>query len=63
MDLGEFRLIRVISRIGKRLKVEVSNFCGNLNPEECINWINDMEDHFEYEEIKDPKRVNLKNTN
>jgi hypothetical protein len=49
MDPGEFRLIRAISKIGKRPKVEVSNFFRNLNPKELIDWINDMEEYFEYE--------------
>jgi hypothetical protein len=57
MDLGEVRLIRAISKIGKRSKVEVSNFSRNLNLEELIDWINNMEEYFEYEEIEDPERV------
>jgi hypothetical protein len=57
MDLGEIKLIRAISKIGKRLKVEVSSFSGNFNLEESINWINDMEEYFKYEEIKYLERV------
>jgi hypothetical protein len=57
MDPREVRLIRAILKIGKRPKVEVSNFSRNLNLEELINWINDMEEYFKYEEIEDPERV------
>jgi hypothetical protein len=37
MDLGEVRLIRAIFKIGKRPKVEVSNFSRNFNQEELID--------------------------
>ena len=30
---------------------------GNLNPDELIDWINELEEYFEYEDIKDPDRV------
>ena len=33
------------------------HFSGNLNPEELINWINELEEYFEYEEIEDLDRV------
>lgn len=29
----------------------------NMNPKEAIDWINDMKEYFEYEEIEDPERV------
>ena len=29
----------------------------NLNLEELINWINELEEYFEYEDIDDPDRV------
>ena len=32
---------------------------GNLNPEELIDWINELEEYFEYEDIEDPNRVKL----
>jgi hypothetical protein len=51
MDPREVRLIRATSKIGKRPKVEISIFSRNLNLEELIDWIKDMEECFEYEEI------------
>ena len=53
----EERLFRAISKIGKRPKFEVPTFSGNLNPEELIDWINELEEYFEYEDIDDPDRV------
>ena len=32
-------------------------FLGNLNPNELIDWINELEEYFEYEDIGDPHRV------
>jgi hypothetical protein len=32
-----------------------------MNPEELINWINGMEEYFEYEEIEDLERVKYTN--
>ena len=36
---------------------EVPTFLGKLNPKEMIDWTNELEDYFEYEEIEDPDRV------
>ena len=32
-------------------------FFGNLNPDELIDWINELEEYFEYKDIKDLDRV------
>ena len=54
------------SRLGSQLKLkhkmEVSNFLGTLNPEGLINWIGELEDYFELEDIEDPLRVRLTKT-
>ena len=57
LNLEEERLFRAISKIGKRPKFEVPTFLGNLNLEELINWINELQEYFEYEHIEDPNRV------
>ena len=57
LNLEEERLFKAISKIGKRPKFEVPTFLGNLNPEELIDWINELEEYFEYEGIEDPHRV------
>ena len=40
-------------------RLEVSNFAGILNPEELIDWINEMNKCFDYEEMGEEKRVKL----
>ena len=57
LDLEEERLFRAISKFGKRPKFEVPTLSKNLNPEEVIDWINELEEYFEYEDIMDPDRV------
>ena len=37
-------------------------FSGNLNPNELIDWINELEEYFENEDIKDPDRVKYAKT-
>ena len=57
MNPNEERLFKALTKIGKRSRFEVPTFSGKLNPEELIDWINELEEYFEYEEIEDPDRV------
>ena len=57
LNLEEEKLFKAIAKIGKRPMFDVPAFLGNLNPEELINWINELEEYFEYEEIEDLDRV------
>ena len=54
--------MRAMSKIGKRPKIKVSTFVGSLRPEELIDWINEMDEYFEYEEVEDPDRVRFAKT-
>ena len=40
-----------------RPRLEVSAFAGGLNLEELIDWINEMNKCFDYEEMGEEKRV------
>ena len=54
------------ARPGSQLKIkhkmQVSNFLGTLNPEDLIDWIGELKDYFELEDIEDPLRVRLEQT-
>ena len=50
-------IFRAISKLGKRPKIDVGIFLGNLKPDELIDWINELEEYFEYEDIRNPYRV------
>ena len=36
---------------------DVSNYSGSFNLEELVDWINDMENLFDYEEMNDENKV------
>ena len=57
MNQVEERLFRAITKFGKRPTIVVGVFSGNLKPDELIDWINELEEYFEYEDIRDPDRV------
>ena len=53
----EERLFKALTKIVKRHKFKVPTFSGNINLEELIDWINELEEYFQYKEIKDLNRV------
>jgi hypothetical protein len=57
LNHAEERLFRAITKFGKRPTIEVGVFSRNLKPDELIDWINELEEYFEYEDIRDPDRV------
>ena len=57
MNPEEEKLFKAITKIGNKTKFDVPIFLGNLNPKELIDWINELEEYFEYEEIGDLDRV------
>ena len=57
LNLEEENIFKAITKIGKRPKFNVPTFLGNLNPKELIDWINELEEYFEYEEIEDLNRI------
>lgn len=61
LNTKEVWIFKAIANIGKRPKFDVPTFLRNLNLDELINWINELEEYFEYEEIEDPDRVTFKN--
>lgn len=57
LNREEEMVFSAIAKMGKRPKLEVPVFSGNLNPDELINWNNELEEYFEYEDIEDPDRI------
>ncbi|XP_059071728.1 uncharacterized protein LOC131869516 [Cryptomeria japonica] len=58
-DEREDRFLRAVAQASRVHKVEVLNFSKMLNPKDLIDWIEELEDYFEFEDIKDPQRVQL----
>ncbi len=46
-------LIKLLTKVKFRLKMEVSLYDGNLNVEEFLNWINTLDKYFDYEGLED----------
>jgi hypothetical protein len=50
-------LLRAVSRLGGRAKIEVPMYEGNLDVEELLYWIRSMDKYFEYEDVDEEIRV------
>ena len=57
---GQFARPR--SQLKLKHKIKISNFLDTLNLEDLIDWIGELEDYFELEDIEDPLRVRLAQT-
>ena len=51
------KFFQAISKIGKRTKFDIFTFLENINLEKLIDWINEIEMYFEYEDIEDLDRI------
>ena len=51
------RLLSTVLGSAVKPRIEVSSFAGGLNPEELVDWINEMNKCFDYEEISEDKKV------
>jgi hypothetical protein len=47
----------LVKKDGSRPKMEVPMYNGNMNVEILLDWINAMEQYFNYEDIDDKKKV------
>ena len=52
-------LLRTVPGSAVKPRIEVSSFAGGLNPEEIVEWINEMNKCFDYEEMSKDKKVNF----
>ena len=46
LNSQEEGIFKFLTKIGKRPKFKVLTFLGKLNPEELIDWINELEEYF-----------------
>ena len=56
-DATQDRLLKVVSRIGARERIEVPMYEGNLEVEEFLYWVSDMDKHFDCQDIEESKMV------
>jgi hypothetical protein len=50
-------LIKVVSKIGARERIEVPMYEGNLEVEELLDWVRVMDKYFDYEDIEEENMV------
>jgi hypothetical protein len=50
-------LIRVVARMSARAKMYIPVYEGNLDVEELLDWIRDLDTYFDYEDVKEYKKV------
>ena len=62
IEIRTSQFARPRSQLKLKHKMEVFNFLGTLNPKELIDWIGELEDYFELEDIEHPLRVRLAQT-
>jgi hypothetical protein len=56
-DASTERLIRAISRMSSKTKMDIPVYEGNLNAEELLDWIRALDTYFDYEDIEEDKKV------
>jgi hypothetical protein len=49
--------LRLVTKVGSGPKIEVPMYEGNLNVEELLDWINEMDNYLDYEDIDDENKV------
>jgi hypothetical protein len=56
-DASTKRLIKAISRMGVKDKMDIPIYEGNLDAEELLDWIRALDTYFDYEDIEEDKKV------
>jgi hypothetical protein len=56
-DASTERLIKAISRMSSKTKMDIPVYEGSLNAEELLDWIRALETYFDYEDIEEDKKV------
>ena len=60
-ELG-VKLVKTVMGASPKFEVDVSTYSGSLNTGELVDQINDMDKHFDYEEVLEDKKVNVSMT-
>ena len=56
-DASTERLIKAISRMGAKARMDIPVYEGNLDGEELLDWIRALDTYFDYEDIEEDKKV------
>jgi hypothetical protein len=56
-DASTERLIRAISKMSSKTKMDIPVYEGSLNAEELLDWIRALDTYFDFEDIEEDKKV------
>jgi hypothetical protein len=56
-DASTERLIRAISRMSSKTKMDIPIYEGSLDAEELLDWIRALDTYFDYEDIEEDKKI------
>jgi hypothetical protein len=56
-DVAQDLLIKVVSKIGARERIEVPMYEGNLEVEEFLDWVHSMDKYVDYEDVEEYNMV------
>jgi hypothetical protein len=56
-DAANEHLIKAITRMSSKTKMDIPAYEGNLDAEELLDWIRALDTYFDYEDIEDDKKV------
>jgi hypothetical protein len=56
-DASNEHLIKAIARMGARVKMDIPIYKGYLDEEELLDWIRALDTYFDYEDVKEEKKV------
>jgi hypothetical protein len=56
-DAANERLMNAIARMSSKTKMDILTYEGNMDAEELLDWIRGLDTYFDYEDIKEDKKV------
>ena len=56
-DVANKRLIKAIARMSSKTKMDIPVYEGSLDVEELLDWIRALDTYFDYEDVKEDKKV------
>jgi hypothetical protein len=56
-DAANDRLIKAITRMSSKTKMDIPTYEGSLDAEELLDWIRALDTYFDYEDIEEDKKV------
>ena len=53
-------MLEALERVGRKdQRLDLPMFSGKLNPEECMDWIEELDSHFECDNVPENQRVKV----